>query len=108
MDKVEANLRELTKYAMDKICAVDGVRILSPLSSNSVVSFVIDGISPFDIGTLLGKFGVCVRVGKHCAEPLHIRMGVDSSIRVSFGIYNDIADVDVFVNTLNKVIPMLR
>ena len=59
---------------------MDGVKLLSHNNSNSIVSFVIDEISPFDIGLLLGQKGVCVRVGKHCAEPLHQRFGVDSSM----------------------------
>ena len=108
MDKVEKYLCDLTHYAVEKIGAIEGVKILSARNANSVISFVIDGISPFDVGTLLGKFGVCVRVGKHCAEPLHIRMGVDSSIRVSLGLYNDRADIDVLVDSLQKIIPMLR
>lgn len=108
MDKVEKYLGELTQYAVEKIGAIDGVKILSARGANSVVSFIIYGISPFDVGTLLGKFGVCVRVGKHCAEPLHISLGVDSSIRVSLGLYNDRADIDILVDTLQKIIPMLK
>jgi selenocysteine lyase/cysteine desulfurase len=69
---------------------------------------VIDEISPFDIGLLLGQKGICVRVGKHCAEPLHQRFGVDSSIRVSLGLYNDESDIDKFIDALKKILSMLR
>ncbi len=108
MDEIEKHGRVLTEYLLEKLLKIDGVKLLSSKDSNSIVSFVIDGVSSFDIGLMLGQKGVCVRVGKHCAEPLHKRLGVESSIRVSFGIYNDESDVDKFIEALNKVLNMLR
>ena len=100
--------KNLTEYLQDKLLKIEGVKLLSHKNSNSIVSFVIDGISSFDIGLLLGQNGVCVRVGKHCAEPLHHRFGIDSSIRVSLGIYNDENDIDKFIEVLKKVLSMLK
>ncbi len=57
---------------------------------------------------MLGQKGVCVRVGKHCAEPLHNRFGVESSIRISLGIYNDKNDIDEFIKALENVLNILR
>ena len=57
---------------------------------------------------MLGQKGICVRVGKHCAEPLHRYLGVDSSIRVSLGLYNDESDIDKFIDALQKVLSLLR
>lgn len=108
MDNVERDGAELTSYAIQRLSKIDGVHIISGKDSNSIVSFYIDGISSFDVGTLLGSRGICVRVGKHCAEPLHHRFGIDSSIRLSFGIYNDETDVDRFIEELEKVLLLLR
>lgn len=64
-------------------------------------------IHPFDIGTLLDQQGVAVRTGHHCAEPLIDEIGVPGTVRVSFGLYNDKADVDAFIAALKKAIMML-
>ena len=108
MDEIEKHGRVLTEYLLEKLLKIGGVKLLSSKDSNSIVSFVVDGVSPFDIGLMLGQKGVCVRVGKHCAEPLHKRFGVESSIRVSFGLYNDESDIDKFIDAFNKVLSMLR
>ncbi|MBR1544323.1 MAG: SufS family cysteine desulfurase [Alphaproteobacteria bacterium] len=108
MEKIENDSFILTQYLQSKLLKIDGVKILSSKKSNSIVSFVVDGISPFDIGIMLGQKGICVRVGKHCAEPLHRYLGVDSSIRVSLGLYNDESDIDKFIDALQKVLSLLR
>ena len=108
MDKISKYLAGLTTYLIAKLSEISGVKFISSMDSNSIVSFVIDSVSSFDIGFLLGKNNICVRVGKHCAEPLHTRFGIDSSIRVSLGIYNDKEDIDKFIETLKKVLVMLR
>ena len=108
MEKIEEKSLNLTRYLQSELLKIEGVKLLSHNNSNSIVSFVIDEISPFDIGLLLGQKGVCVRVGKHCAEPLHQRFGVDSSIRVSLGLYNDESDIDKFIDALKKILSMLR
>ena len=107
MDKIENAGKNLTKYLQSKLLKIKGVKIISHNDSNSIVSFVIDGVSSFDVGLMLGQKNVCVRVGKHCAEPLHRILGIDSSIRVSLGVYNDENDIDKFIDALNEVLKIL-
>ena len=108
MENVEREGYELTQYAWEKLSNIKGVKFISSQKSNSIISFVIDGVSVFDVGMMLGQKGVCVRVGKHCAEPLHNRFGVESSIRISLGIYNDKSDIDEFISALENVLGILR
>jgi cysteine desulfurase/selenocysteine lyase len=74
---------------------------------DAVVSFVIDGTHPMDIGTLLDQLGVAVRTGHHCAQPLVERLGLTSTVRASFAMYNTLDEVDTLVAALKRVIPML-
>ena len=92
--------------------AIDGIRIYAAGQRKAgVISFnVYNGkelIHPFDIGTLLDQQGVAVRTGHHCAEPLIDEIGVPGTVRVSFGLYNDRADVDAFIAALQKSIAIL-
>ncbi len=108
MDKIENIGKNLTEYLQSELLKIDGIKIISHKDSNSIVSFVIDDVSSFDVGLILGQKNICVRVGKHCAEPLHKLLGIDSSIRVSFGIYNDKNDVDKFIIALKDVLKILK
>ena len=74
---------------------------------DAVVSFVVDGIHPLDLGTLLDQLGVAVRTGHHCAQPLIERMGLTSTVRASFAMYNTMEEVDALAAALKRVIPML-
>jgi len=94
MKNIEAHARDLTCLAYEKLGAIKNLRIISSPDSVGIVAFVVEGISNYDIGSLLGAKGVCVRVGHHCAEPLHKKLGYAGSIRASFGVYNDSADID--------------
>lgn len=103
--------KELTKYAMDKIKGIDFVNILGVDGSeerSSIISFTIDGINAFDFAVLMGQSGVCLRVGTSCADPLHYKLNITHSFRISFGIYNEKKDVDIFIEKMHKVIGMLR
>lgn len=108
MEKVEKESAELTVYTISELLKIDGVRLLSSRDANGVVSFVVDGVSSYDIASYLAIKNVCVRVGKHCAEPLHLKWGVESSVRVSLGIYNDKSDIDTFILELKKVIGVIK
>lgn len=108
MDNIEREGYELTQYALEKLSKIDGIKFISSENSNSIISFVIDGVSVFDVGMMLGQKGICVRVGKHCAEPLHNRFGVENSIRISLGIYNDKNDIDEFILALENILNILR
>jgi cysteine desulfurase / selenocysteine lyase len=74
----------------------------------AVISFVVDGVHHYDIGTLLDKQGVAVRTGHHCTEPLWESLGLTGSVRASFSIYNTESDADRFVAALEKSLSLLR
>ena len=113
LEAIEAHEHELTQYCEAQLAAIDGVHIYAAGQKKAgVISFNISNlqsnlIHPFDIGTLLDQQGVAVRTGHHCAEPLIDELGVPGTVRVSFGLYNDKADVDVFIAALQKAIMML-
>ena len=94
MGRIERHARELTALAVEKLTSVKGLRMISSSESVGLVSFVVEGVSNYDLGAILGAKGVCVRVGHHCAEPLYRSLGLSGSIRASFGVYNDAADVE--------------
>jgi cysteine desulfurase / selenocysteine lyase len=100
MDAVEAHERELVAAAIDGLSGIDGVRIIGPTSMESrgsPVSFVVDGVHAHDVGQVLDDDGVAVRVGHHCALPLHRRFGVAATARASFAVYNTADEVDRLV-----------
>lgn len=106
---LHANEKELLEYATSQLLAIEGVRIYGTSESKvSVISFLVDGIHPYDIGTLLDKQGVAVRTGHHCTEPLWNHFGVVGSVRASFALYNTIDEVDLFITALKKSIQLLR
>ena len=100
MDAVAAHEHLLTGYALEQLSAIDGVRIVGPVTTEArggAVSFVVDGIHPHDVGQVLDDQGVEVRVGHHCAWPLMRRFEVPATTRATFYLYNDLADVDALV-----------
>ncbi len=107
MAAIEAHERELTEYCEQKLlgvgCTVYGVG----QPKVGVISFNVGTIHPFDIGMLLDQQGVAVRTGHHCAEPLIDELGVPGTVRVSFGLYNEKKDIDVFIAALQKAQMML-
>lgn len=100
---------ELLEYAQGKLLEIDGLRIIGTATEKtSVVSFFIDGLHPFDVGTLLDKQGIAVRTGHHCTQPLMDRFEIPGTIRASFAFYNTKEEIDLFINALNRSINMLR
>lgn len=101
-EAIEAHEKDLTEYCEEQLleagCTVYG----AGQKKAGVISFNVGTIHPFDVGTLLDQQGVAVRTGHHCAEPLIDAMGVPGTVRVSFGLYNDKADVDAFITALKK------
>jgi len=100
MDSVAAHEHALTGYALDRLSAIRGVRIIGPrenVERGSAISFVVDGLHPHDVGQFLDDHGVAVRVGHHCAWPTCRRFGVPATTRISPYVYNDTADIDVAV-----------
>jgi cysteine desulfurase/selenocysteine lyase len=107
MDVVEAHEAELVGAALARLSAIDGVRIVGPTSLDdrgSPVSFVVDGIHAHDLGQVLDDEGVAVRVGHHCAWPLHRRFGIAATARASFAVYNTLDEVDRLVAGVERAI----
>lgn len=106
MDQVAAHETQLTQRLLEGISSVPGVRVLGPEDATdrlAVVAFEVDGVHPHDVGQVLDDAGVAVRVGHHCAQPIHRRLGVHASARASAGVYTTAADVDAFIAGLHEV-----
>lgn len=111
MDNVQKIEHELTEYAMQELLKLDYITICGPrdMSIHSgTISFNIKGIHPHDVASVLDSNKVCVRSGNHCAQPLHASMGIDSTCRASFYIYNTKEDVDRLIEALNKTKKMFE
>ena len=107
--EVEAHESQLLQSAIEKLSEIDGIRFIGEAEHRSgLVSFIIDGIHPYDLGTIIDKMGVAVRTGHHCAEPVMIRFGIPGTVRASFALYNTMEEVEVFVNAVKKAAMMLR
>ena len=105
MGNVEKHEKELIKYALERLSMLDFLSVYGPKEIEkhaSVISFNINGIHPHDVASILDSQNVCVRSGNHCAQPLLRFMGIDSTLRASFYIYNDKNDVDKLINALLK------
>ena len=107
MDAVRAHEISLTAYALDALNERfgDGIRIFGPSDAEArggVLSFALGEVHPHDISQILDQYGVCVRAGHHCAKPLMRRLGVNSTARASFALYNDERDVDTLVEALDE------
>lgn len=100
---------ELLKYAAKRLMEVPGIRIYGTSKNKAaVVSFNIDKIHPYDLGTLLDKMGIAVRTGHHCAQPIMDYYEIPGTVRVSFSFYNTIEEIDAFLEGLHKALSMLR
>jgi cysteine desulfurase/selenocysteine lyase len=105
MDRVAEHERQLTELALRELSALEGVRIIGPTSTEhrgGAVSFVVDGVHPHDAGQVLDDQGVEVRVGHHCAWPLHRRMGIPATVRASFYLYNELDEVKALVDAVRE------
>ncbi|MFI7636286.1 cysteine desulfurase [Nonomuraea sp. NPDC049400] len=107
MEAIEAHERTLTAYALDALREVPTLRLIGPDSlegRGGTVSFTLEGIHPHDVGQILDdQFGVAVRVGHHCARPLHLRFGIPATTRASFYLYNTTGEIDALVRGLHHV-----
>jgi cysteine desulfurase/selenocysteine lyase len=100
--------KELLAYATTKLQTIEGLTIIGQAQHKiAVVSFLIDGIHPQDIGVLLDKYGIAIRTGHHCAQPLMQRFDIVGTCRASFAFYNTKEEIDAFVVALQKVVNML-
>ena len=104
LDRIEAYEKSLLDYATECIAAIDGIRLIGTAREKAgVLSFVVDGVHPHDVGTILDREGVAVRAGHHCAQPVMDRFGVAATTRASFAFYNTREEVDILAAAVGKV-----
>lgn len=107
MDNIQKHEAMLTKYAMEQLSTIKYIRFIgTPLRKDAVVSFLVGDIHPFDLGTLLDRLGIALRTGHHCAQPLMQRLGIQGTVRASFGLYNTKEEIDVLVKGIERVAAM--
>lgn len=107
LENIAAYENELLKYGTEKISELAGIKIFGTSDKTSVISFNVDGIHPYDIGSILDKLGVAVRTGHHCAQPIMEFYRIPGTVRASFAFYNTKEEIDIFIAALKKAIVML-
>jgi cysteine desulfurase/selenocysteine lyase len=108
METIAAHEAELLRYATDALSAIPGLRIVGTAREKAgLVSFVVDGVHPHDLGTVLDYEGIAIRTGHHCAQPVMDRFDVPATARASLGLYNNRADIDALVAGVRKAKEML-
>ena len=109
-ERIGAHEATLVEYAATRLTAVDGISVIgAPAERAGVVSFVMEGVHPHDIGTILDAEGIAVRGGHHCAQPLMARLGVPATARASFAAYSTVEEVDALIDglgTVRRVFPL--
>ena len=109
MTTIEQHEQALLKYATEALRAIPGLRIIGTAKHKvGVISFVLDGVHPHDIGTILDDQGVAIRAGHHCAMPVMERFGIPATARASFGVYNTVEDIDALVLGLQEVLRLFN
>ena len=104
MENIAAHEHELTLYAMQRLKEINGMRIFGEAEhKSSVISFLVGNIHHLDMGTSLDRLGIAVRTGHHCAQPLMIRMGIEGTVRASFGLYNTKEEIDMLAAGIERV-----
>jgi cysteine desulfurase/selenocysteine lyase len=109
MEEIIAHEEDLLNYATAELLQLEGLKIYGTAEKKtSVISFLIEGTHPYDVGTLLDKMGIAVRTGHHCTQPIMDFFGIPGTIRASFAFYNTREEVDILINGLKRILPMLR
>jgi len=105
MEKVETHEQEIIHYALERLEEIPGIRVYGPSAKDkgAVASFSLDDIHPHDVSQILDRYGLAVRAGHHCAQPLHERLGIPATTRASFYIYNNFQEVDKLVEGIYQV-----
>jgi cysteine desulfurase/selenocysteine lyase len=104
MDNIARHEHELLTYATEGLLSIPGMRIFGQAAEKgSVISFLVGDIHHFDLGTLLDRLGIAVRTGHHCAQPLMQRLGIEGTVRASFGLYNTKEEIDILVKGIDRV-----
>lgn len=106
-DAIQQHEQELTRYCMEQLQTIDGMKIYGPAEGrDAVVSFNVGDIHHLDMGTLLDRLGIAVRTGHHCAQPLMDRLGISGTVRASFALYNTKEEIDALVAGIRRVSQM--
>ena len=107
IDNISAHERELTRYCMQKLSEIEGMRLFGTSDhKDAVASFLVRDIHHLDMGTLLDRLGIAVRTGHHCAQPLMDRLGIQGTVRASFALYNTKEEIDILANGIARVSQM--
>jgi cysteine desulfurase / selenocysteine lyase len=107
-DEIASHEKELLAYGTEKLLEIEGLKIYGTAKEKaSVISFNIDGIHPYDIGTIVDKMGIAVRTGHHCAQPIMDFFEIPGTVRASFAFYNTKEEIDIFVSAVKKAKMML-
>jgi cysteine desulfurase/selenocysteine lyase len=108
-DAIQAHEQDLLQYATEGLSQIEGIRFVGEAARKaSVISFLLEGAHPYDVGTLLDKLGIAVRTGHHCTQPLMDHYGIPGTVRASFALYNNREDVDKLVAGVERAARMLR
>ncbi len=109
LDSIHAHDTELAQYAKEQLSEFEGIRIFGPAAERGgLVSFIFENVHALDLATLADQQGVAIRIGHHCTQPLHEKLGVPATARASFYFYNTRSEVDRFIEVLQKVIKLLK
>jgi cysteine desulfurase/selenocysteine lyase len=109
LDRIAEHDRALADYAVGKLAEIPGLRLIGmPKRRSGIVSFVMDGLHPHDVGSLLGAEGICVRTGHHCAQPLMEQLGITGTVRASFAVHSHAGEIDRLAEALVKARQLLR
>ncbi|MBM3862634.1 MAG: SufS family cysteine desulfurase [Verrucomicrobia bacterium] len=108
LDAIHAHESLLMRAAESALTDIDGIRFFGPADRSGSLSFLVDGIHPYDLGTLMDQRGVAVRTGHHCCQPLMARFGISGTVRASFAVYNDTSDVEAIADAVARSVKMLR
>lgn len=103
LDRIHAHESALVKQARDALSGLNSVRLLGPDDSAGIVSFVVEGVHPHDVATILDEGNVAIRAGHHCAQPLMDSLGLPATARASFGVYNSAGDIAALVKGIERV-----
>ena len=107
-EAIEKHEQELLNYATAELKKIEGIRLIGTAKNKaSVISFLLDGTHPYDVGTILDKLGIAVRTGHHCTQPLMSRFAIPGTIRASLAFYNNKEDIDKLVEGVKRAKGML-